>query len=187
MNFLKKRSGAVIVAILVILLSTFIGVNRSLGKACQEVSDSFYSGVYDADWGASRTSISSQLTKRQGAALGVISIASAYAELDDYANDLRDAREDMLSAEGASDSYRANVELEKCFNSLLTALDTVSLSDPEKENVAAYSTTFTGAQNVIDNSGYNEAVREFNRKVLNVFPTNFLSAISFVEKPELFE
>ena len=187
MEILKKRSGAVLAAIIIVALSTFFGVHRSLGAACQEVTDSFFNGVYDSSWGASRTSISSQLTKRQEAALGVITISSTYPELDSYTQNLRDARNDLLAASTASDYYSTNVELDEQFHKLVSALDAVSLTASQHDNLSAYSTTFKGAQSTIESAGYNEAVRDFNRKVLNVFPTNLLSSITFVDEPELFE
>ena len=187
MEFFKKRTGAILVAVAIMSLSTLYGAHRSLGAACQEVTDSFYSGVYDESWGTTRTSINSQLTKRQEAALGIISIASSFQELDEYTENLRSSRNNLISAKGVSDLHDANFALEDDYKNLISALSGVELSDSQRESVNSYSSTFKGAQNVIDSSGYNEAVRNFNRSVLNVFPTNLLRSITFVNEPELFD
>ena len=48
MEFLKKRPAAIILAVIIVIGSTFLSVNVKLGKACQKVTDGFYSGVtYD--------------------------------------------------------------------------------------------------------------------------------------------
>jgi len=187
MEFFKKRTGAFLVAIAIIALSTFYGAHRSLGAACQEITDSFYSGVYDESWGTTRTSINSQLIKRQEAALGIISIASSFPELEDYVDNLRSSRENLITAKTVSDLHTANFTLEDDYKKLTSALSDVELSVSQRDNITAYSSTFKGAQNVIDSSGYNEAVRDFNRRVLNVFPTNLLRSITFVNEPELFD
>ena len=187
MEFFKKRTGALLVAVAIISLSTLYGAHRSLGAACQEITDSFYSGVYDQSWGTTRTSINSQLIKRQEAALGIISIASSFPELESYTDNLRSSRDNLIAAKAVSDLYDANFALEDDYKNMISALSDVELSDSQRESVSAYSSTFKGAQNVIDSSGYNEAVRDFSRSVLNVFPTNLLRSVTFVNEPELFD
>ena len=51
MSIFKKTGGAVLVALAVIILSSFFAANRSLNVKVQEVSDLFSDGVYDTNVG----------------------------------------------------------------------------------------------------------------------------------------
>ena len=180
----KEFSWAVLVLVAVIVIFTIFGVHRSLGAQAAAVEDQFYDGVkYD---GYTHKSINSQLSNRTDAALGLISIASKYG-LEDGVSSLRDARNELLEAKGISEKSALNRQLDSAFNALYSALTAEDLSDSDMNAALDYNSTFTGSQKVIDESGYNEAVRKFNREVMSVFPINFLKHISFVSSPELFE
>lgn len=187
MAILKKRWAAFVIAALIISLSTVWGANRSLGAACQEVSDSFYAGVYDSSWGTTRKSISSQLTKRTDAASGVETILNNYPELEAEASALKSARLDIINTDDIQRKYDANKTLTSAFGDAVDALNELDLPEREQKMVSEYSSAFKGAQNTIDESGYNDLVREFERSTLNVFPTNLLKTVALVNTPVLFE
>ena len=64
-------------------------------------------------------------------------------------------------------------------------LSRAELSDRDAEGFAQYSSTISGAQSVIENSGYNESVRAFLRDEIH-FPADFFAELAGVELPELF-
>lgn len=185
MTILKKRWFALLLTVIIIILSTAFSVHRTLGAACQEVSDGFFTGV-SVD-GYAHKSINSQLEKRSDAANGLVSVLANYTGLEAVTITLRDARNALLDADDIKKKFEANIELQKAFEYAAAAVADSGLTDRELAAVSEYADTFSGAQNVIDNSGYNESVREFQRNTLNVFPTDIISALLGVKSPELFE
>ena len=184
---LKKRPIAILIAVAVISLSTIFSAHRTLGAKSQEVSDSFYSGVYDSEWNTNRKSISSQLVKRDEASNALLSVASDYKEAADATLELRESRNAFLRSNGRHETFKNNEELTKSFDRLISQMNSLELSSREEDIVEDSITSFRGAQNVINNAGYNELVREFERNTLNVFPANVLKTVAFVKTPELFE
>jgi hypothetical protein len=185
MTILKNRWIALLLTIIIMLLSTAFSVHRTLGAECQKVEDGFYNGVsFD---GYAHKSISSQLEKRSDAVNGIVSIMANYPDLEDESAELRDARNALLDAADIDDKSKSNLELQKAFEVAAATLAGAGLTERESAAVTEYTGIFTGAQNVIDNSGYNESVREFQRSTLNVFPTNIISNLLGVKTPELFE
>ena len=185
MEFLKKRPAALALAVIIVIGSTFLSVNVKLGKACQKVTDGFYSGVtYD---GYEHKSIQSQLKNISSSALGLTSLAANY-NID---------TSDVVSCKNDLDSSLANGTVSEIFgrysalmsavNALEARLDGISLSDRDASGVAQYSSTISSAAGVIDKSGYNDTVRDFLRNTYNVFPANLFSGIAGVNAPELFE
>lgn len=192
MKFLKKRSVAIIITVVVIILSTVFGVHRSLGHEARAVADQFSGGVYDTAQGYTRPSIRGQLDKRKDASLGLITIANNYEGVSDRADTLRVVRNRLVDALheeklNPSELYTINSGLQTAFDNLYKALESCDLDDKDRIDIEAYSSTFSGAASVIEKSGYNDTVREFNNSTLGVFPTNLLWRIAFIEKPQLFE
>ena len=186
LDLLKNRRVAVIIAIIVILLSTVFGVNRSLGEKAAEVRDLFENGVYDQNQRYSRRSIASQLRVRSDASLGLLSISSSHSLLEDEVKTLRSARDQLLTASGPGAKYDADEAMGRAFSDLYDKLSTVSDDVDSATRADYYLSQMQGAARVIESSGYNEAVRAFDRSVMSVFPINFLKRISFVQDPELF-
>ena len=190
---LKKRPIAVLIAAVLIFLSTIFSAHRTLGAKSREVSDSFNLGVYDKDWDSNRRSISSQLLKRCEAANTLLSVSAKITEAEDNTKELREKRSALMGSGNSltkaspHELYELNEELTKSFDKLSSQLDALNLSRRDKEIVEESIGTFKGAQSVIASSGYNELVREFDRTTLNVFPANILKDVAFVKTPELFE
>ena len=97
---------------------------------------------------------------------------------------LNDAERGKTSVE---EVYNANEELQSAFEDLEKGMEGIELSQREAKNYEKCRSNFYGAQAAIEKSGYNEAVREFYRTTLNVYPTNFLWRISWVDPTELYE
>ena len=187
MKILKNRIFAVGATILIMIASTLTNVHSTLGAECRTIADSFYNGVFNDSWGTASRSIQSQLDRRCEAANGLATMVTNYPELSDFATLLREKRTAILNTQGIADKYSANVDLQVAFNTLYSALDELSLTARDREMLSEYGGIFRGAQNVILNSGYNEAVREFARTTLDVFPANILIRAAGLEPLELFE
>ena len=188
MSILRKRSFAVVIALIVVCLSTLLSVNRSLGSAAEKISDGFYSGVkYD---GYVHKSIYSQLEQRSGAAAGLVAIGANYTSLDDVTDTLRSARDDLVGTMDGGDiaaMYRANTALQSAYEAFVYAAQDAGLTTRELQGLDSYVDTLSGAQSVIASAGYNESVREFNRKTFDRFPAGLLAPIAGVDAPVLFE
>jgi len=187
MTNIKNRIIAFLIALIVIVGSTVFSVHRFLGGACQEVTDSFYNGVYNSDWNTTRPSLNKQLNNRYDAANGLYAILAGYPDLSNYTEALRIAKNTLKDATGIHEKYLANQQLEDAFAAALHALQSQPLDGRDQEMLKNYSENFSAARDVIAQCGYNESVREFYRSTLNVFPANLLRHIIPQRLPVLFE
>ena len=191
MGFFKKRSGAILVFCVVVILASFFAANRSLSSRVQEVTDLFYDGTYDPGLGYRKPSIKRQLDIRKDASNSLLSIGLYYPEAESETSALRSARnafEDGLSrCVGAGKLYVLNKELDAAYNALYVKLGTLALDSARRNILDESRKEWDGSAAMIQKSGYNEAVRQFNRDVLSVFPTNFVMKLALVKPPELFE
>lgn len=194
-KFLTTRTGAVILAVIVVLLSTYFGAYRSLTVKSAEVADGFNEGVYYTDDSGNtfqHKSIRSQLINRSEASINLASVADTFTNAKDEAEALRktynEMRDLLYNNDGTpSELYRVNAELDSAFNALYDILSCEDLDAKDAKRIIEYKTEMEGAAGEIESSGYNESVYEFNRSTLSVFPTNILKRICFVKVPELFE
>lgn len=183
MDYLKKRSVAMVIAAVVIVFGTLLGVHLSVGRASKNVEALFYSGVNDT---YPQPSIASQLDKRVTASLGLLTVADNYGDLSSQAKDLRNARAALQDAKTVGDKFTANAKLESAYEAVRDGLTKESLKDNEKASTSTYITQMDGAQSVIDGSGYNARVGDFISNTLGAFPVNILKNFAFVSYPEYF-
>lgn len=184
MTNLKKRSSAVIIAVIVVILGTLFGVHRSVNSETAKIEALFYKGVYLKDEKYTQSSIDAQLKKRADAALGLLTVAKNYTFLTDLAQELREARELLLDADTISEKYLANAKLESSYKQMFEAL--IVHADDVPASVESYVSTLRGAEGVIENSDYNKMVSEFRNSTLGAFPVNILKNLAFVKYPEYF-
>jgi len=193
-KFLTGRTGAVVLAAVTILLSTYFGAYRSLTVKVGEIADGFNEGVYYTDDSGNsyqHKSIRSQLINRSEASINLASVADTFDNAKNEAEALRDAYNEirnLLYGTGTpSELCAADKKLTAAFNSLHAVLSQEALDTKDAKRIADYKLEMDGAAGEMETSGYNESVREFNRSTLAVFPTNILKDICFVDAPELFE
>lgn len=193
-KFLTSRTGAIIITVVVILLSTYFGAYRSLTVKVGEIADGFNEGVYYTDESGNsyqHKSIRSQLINRSEASINLVSVADTFENAKEDAEALRKAYNELrnlLYNDGTpAELCSANKELTVAFNTLHSVLAGEALDTKDAKRIADYKQEMDGAAGEIETSGYNESVREFNRSTLSVFPTNILKSICFVDAPELFE
>lgn len=184
MNFLKKPIVALLIAALIIYFSTALSVNVKLGAKCQDITDGFYDGVtYE---GYAHKSIASQIRNICAAADGMATIAKNYDIDTQDVSSATDEMKNALTYGTVSYIHYLYEELLDAVKPLEDQLNRAELSERDADGLKQYSSTITGAQSVIDNSGYNESVRSFLRSDMS-FPADFMADLAGVELPELFE
>ena len=184
MNFLKKPFVAVLLSALIICGSTLLSADIKLGRECQNITDGFYEGVVYENY--QHKSIASQIRNICGAADGMVTIANNYDIDTDAVRAATDEMKNALTYGSVSYLHYLYVDLLQALKPLEDQLSRAELSDRDAEGFAQYSSTISGAQSVIENSGYNESVRAFLRDEIH-FPADFFAELAGVELPELFE
>ena len=184
MNFLKKPFVAVLLSALIICGSTLLSADIKLGRECQNITDGFYEGVVYENY--QHKSIASQIRNICGAADGMVTIANNYDIDTDAVRAATDEMKNALTYGSVSYLHYLYEDLLQALKPLEDQLSRAELSDRDAEGFAQYSSTISGAQSVIENSGYNESVRAFLRDEIH-FPAYFFAELAGVELPELFE
>ncbi len=180
MSFFKKPVVAVILSAIIVISSTLLSVNLKLGDECREIIDGFHDGVL-------MPSIASQLRTIRGNADEIAYIAGTYGidteELKWASDDLRYGL--LYSEADASYLYYCYEELLDELRSIEKQLGETTVSGQDKELLSGYFDGIESARQLIDISGYNETVRQFNREKLR-FPADILGELAGVDFPELF-
>lgn len=180
MDFLKKRSIAFTVFIIVIVLATVFGVNRSLSSLAGNIEDLFYNGV------GGETPINTYLANRINAAKMVTIIADSYPELKQSRDRLYNAYNDLYEAETISEKFSANEEMQEAFTELYSALiESDTISSKHYEDISSYADTINNTQDKIGRSSYNSKVDEYD-KILSSFPVLLFRFVIFSDTPERF-
>lgn len=184
MKFLKTPVVAVLLSLAIVISSTLISTNIKLGRRCDKVSDGFYEGVvYD---GYEHKSIASHIKNICGAASGLVAVANNYGVDAAPLSSAVDMMKSGLSNGSVSENYVLYYNLLSAFDDVERQLSAASLSERDAGGAEQYALTVKGACKAIDESGYNESVREFYRKQLS-FPADILARLAGVDVPQLFE
>ena len=185
MKLIKNSKVAAVICLVVIVLSVALGSRRSLQKACDRVEQSFYTGV-EAD-GYLHKSVASQLKMRMNNANGALSLTGDYAPTE--TENARQIRQDLYSAleyqSSPSYLFQLNGQLTEAMQRLDKAMAGAELPESDQKAYEKYYSDFNAAMDVIEDSGYNEAVQDFNTQVLQRFPANIIQS-SGVQAPGLF-
>ncbi len=176
MRLLKNRAFVIPMAIIVILAVGVITAFSDLKSDIRKTEKLYYDGVKAESGSYVRPSIYNQMNFKVTTANSVLGIIDAYPELEEAADALREAKDRVFDCTGAydEDAIRnmgwANEEFLQAVTKLKAALEDVSLPEREQKELDRCLKDLDGAQSVIEASGYNEAVREFNMGVLQKFP-----------------
>ena len=174
MKFFKKRSVALVLCILAVIVSTLVNTRWKLGKQCRALDDMFYSS----------SGIAGEL-------------GTLYAEADKLAAVAEANGIDALSLRGAS-GYLQGVlsqhsvtapRLYRYYETLRTELSVMeqkllsaSLSSADAAAVSKSLEAIHGAQTAIGADAYNEQVRAFRTKYNSVF-TRVLASMAGLSLP----
>lgn len=187
MDFFKKRSVAVILAIIIVLCSTLISINVKLEAKCNEVSDIFYDGVKLN--GVEYPSMATPVKELCSIGDNIITIANNYGiDTSDLSDELRYLR---LAMQYSSDDvgyigscYSDYIKELKAIDAKLNDID---LSDRHTVTMAEYQLRIEECTETISQgaSGYNEAVRVF-LKSYDKYPTDFWAEMTNTYFPTYF-
>ena len=184
MKALKNPIVAILLAVILVVSSTFLSASSNLSKDAQKVTDGFYNGVtYD---GYKHTSIYSQLNNIIGAIDGMCSVAANNGvnttALSMAVDELKSSLSTMHNNIGSVYlCYRAVCDQLTPF---MNEMNSVSLSERESEGIQAYKDTVDNAQRVIEESGYNESVRNYRTSLGTT--ASFFASVCGVTGPEYF-
>lgn len=188
MRMLKKRSTAVVVLVIVVVLFSWIGCRRSLGKACRETEAAFFDrsllqeeGAYScpADHLENCVDLSNRL-------LSVLGQDEAWEEVR---LSLQQARRALADALQAKDIPAAGQALEALSGAVAQAEETRSMGVPLAESyddADAILGEFHAAAQAARDDAYARHVAAFEEKVLRAFPTRFLLPLTGVRAPATF-
>ena len=177
MKLLKNPVIAVLLAVIIVLSSTFLSARIKLEKESDKITDGFYQGVvYN---GYKRKSISSQLKNYSGAVSGLVSIANNYGIATEEASGLNG---ELLSSLSEAQSDISSIY--RYYSSLDTAVSALERELSDAEGVKQYTGTIDGANSVIAESGYNESVYKYisGRGALE----KFFITLTGTQLPEVF-
>ena len=158
MKLLGRRSIAILITVVVVIVATLLGVYSTTGRYTREVEALFYDGIYLEDQGFTQRGINSHLENSANAALGLATLLESYPELSGYAESLLTARRDLMAAGSISAKEQAALEMRDGFINLLETARDVDLIERDKEAAAKFYSTFNGALIAISDSRYNDAV-----------------------------
>jgi len=185
---LRNRGVALIIAAIAILASTYAGASSSIEDLCWETESIYYGGVYSEDTNSYEPAIYDQLEVRYDSALGIVTAVRGYEELENECDAFEKAADQLYGAYTAHAECYTNEQLQISYETLLTAMEDVELSERDAKLFKTYSSDFLGSQRMIEQAAtkYNEAVRELERE-LSAFPASYLVDWTEVDVPQCFE
>ncbi len=188
LDFFKKRSVAIGVFVLVVLVFSLIGSRLSLDRACRKAEAAFF----DADLLDAKdyyTCPGDQLEHCVDYATRLLTVIGMDGVWSDAYEALVQARlglMDALDAKNIPDAAAANQALAEAVAQVeavrASGADLPASYDDFDEIVAG----FEGAQAVLDAPAYNEHLLAFREDVLGAFPANILGRLLGVKAPETF-
>jgi len=184
LKLLKKRKISIIIAAIVIVFATLLGVNISLNRLARNVEAMFYDGVFLEDAGFRQTSINQHLDNLAQAALDISSVFRNHDELSSRAEELILVRRDLLDARSIRDKYIAYQGIQSAGTALINEAQSVELNRRDMDSLAQFQMVFHGATGAIQNSDYNIRARDFMDE--SSFIAQFLRPFVFVTPPQTF-
>lgn len=168
LNKLPKAAGIAILVICV-LLGVTLGNGNALNKAVRRAEKEL-------------PAVEQILAERAGKASNLITLCERYIPESDAAAELKEARDDILSAQSAAEMYEANLRLSGLAEAAQIALSTEADQVDQKLLLSAMD-ELNSSQLQLQRAAkpYNEEIADA-QKVYNKLPTRFLH-----QEPEGFE
>ena len=182
MKLLKNRKFAVLIAIIVMVLATLIGVRGSLIRLVRDVEAMFYDGVYLEEGGYKQPGINSHLENRARAALDLATVMKNNPGLNAEVEVLLSVRQELISAESITEKLAANKRLQTAFSALADKAQRNELSEREIDALNHHTPTFNGAQTAIENSQYSQKAAAYMDDAS--FIAKILRPFLFVKPPQ---
>ncbi len=188
MEFFKKRSTAIVIFVLVVVLFTFIGARRSLNKACREAEAAFFDkSLLHAD--GYYTCPGEQLDYCVDYATRLLTVIGTDGPWTDAYEGLVQARlglMDALDGRNIPEISQANQALVEAVTAVEAAKDSGAPLPSSYDDYDAIVADFGSAQAVLDDQAYSDHILAFQDDVLGAFPANILRHLLGVKAPETF-
>ncbi|HOJ10190.1 MAG TPA: LemA family protein [Clostridiales bacterium] len=182
MEFLKKRTNAWLITLIIIILATVISSGSSLNKLRLEAENVFYIGE-DMDG----IGIQHDLEMIMSDCSNLTVVAGRYMDKEhELIKAVLKARDTLGAAKTPGKKYREAQNLLQSAVELYTYIGDLPLSQKDQDFRRSLYTNMKSHNIIISRSTYNQHAREFNN-ILSRFPANILSAVSFISPLELYE
>ena len=188
MDLFKRRSTAVVIFVVTVVLFSLIGCHLSLSRACRAAESAFFDRTRLVDYG-SHTAPADQLedcVKYANRLLSVINGSSALTEEYDALYKARQDLADALEGRDISDIAAANAALTAAVEAVDARVKAGAALPPSNDDYDAIVSDYFSAQRVAASSGYDDYIDDFIRTDIRPFPTNILRPLCFVSMPEKF-
>ena len=179
----KGAGKARLISILMIVIAIFTGARTSLGQLRQEALDYFFEGdpLNSMDYG-----IEYDLQQRVTKAGNLITIAQRYIDKDDSAiKNIQTDCDKITKSSEPNEKYKYNEELTADCYALVEILEYTDISDADVDYLVDIMVDMESSNQIIGHSEYNKKAKEFN-ELLEEFPINFTSKMTFIDPLELF-
>lgn len=174
MEQLKKRSTALLIVLVLILSVSGFKSRLTFNTYAKAAETMFYEGV---DGG----SIAADLDNKMSTSKNLIFIAEKYLKNEpNEITALNQAIEELENAASIKEKDQANQQLDDAFFALAVQLDTIKLSDRDRDYQISLIYDYKGLNDMIDKSPYHETVEEYLKKTAG-FPASLLYKLSGVE------
>jgi len=190
MDFSTNRKLAVLVLIVSIIAFTFFGAARSIRAESKKVTELFYEGAKNEE-GYTEKSIQHHLDNIIDSANGLLTVDGMFSRVLEEAENLKNARVQLMEAENLEDKYLAYIDTvkyaEDVYNILCGSFAASSSSSQKemREMIDYYITQIRGADNAISKLSYNNAVSSYYRDI-SQFPASVFSDLFGIDGPEYF-
>lgn len=188
MRFFKKRSAAIGVFIVVVVLFSLIGCHLSLGRACRKAEAAFFDKSLLRDEGG-YSCPGDHLDNCVDLANRLLSVIGSDGEWAGAYEQLRAARLALIDALDSKDipaCGTANQALVEAVAAVKAVKDAGAAPADSYDDYDAIVSDFAGAQAALDNNAYNDYILVFRDEVLGKFPTNLLRHLALVDPPQTF-
>ena len=180
-KYLKNRTFAIGLTVLIIIAGTLFGSHRSLE------AEAYPAERYFVD-GSDGYSIQRELDNRTGLASNLLTVGSRYLVSGDQAcAELENAIREMDEAKTVSEKAKANQKLTAATEHMDLVLDEEMLSRSDERYRQQIRADLMAANQNIGRSDYNELAYHYNTEVLGKFPANILAKMTGVEELETFQ
>ena len=188
MSLLKKRSFAIVVFVIVVILFTLLGSHLSLDRACRRAEAAFFdkSLLQAEDY---HTCPGEQLDYCVDYANRLLSVIGTDGEWSGAYEALRTARLELIDALDARDIPaigRADQALEEAVQAVETLVRDGAELPESHDDYDAIISDLHSAQALLDDSAYSDHILAFRERVLTPFPANILRHLTGVRAPETF-
>ena len=185
MKLLKNPVIAVLLTILIVLSSTVISASVKLNNKCDAVIDGFYEGKLKQ--GLVYTSIYADICSMYELGSEVALVADNYGvKTKELVDSIAKLKEELSYRNtDISDIYTDFAWFYSSLRAVEIELSSIGLSQRHMEYMTTVSQQIAQLKFSIDNSDYNESVRNFYKE-FDRFPVNIFADIFDVEYPEYF-